>query len=57
MQDQVTLFHNPRCSKSRAALQIVKKLGIEPIIIEYLKNPPTSEKIKEIVTQKEHINA
>jgi len=51
MQHQVTIFHNPRCSKSRAALQIVKKLGIEPIIIEYLKNPPTSEKIKEIVNK------
>ena len=49
MQHEVTIFHNPRCSKSRAALQIVKKLGIEPIIIEYLKNPPTREKIKEIL--------
>jgi arsenate reductase len=49
MQHEVTIFHNPRCSKSRAALQIVKKLGIEPIIIEYLKNPPTPEKIKLIL--------
>ena len=51
MQHEVTIFHNPRCSKSRAALKIVKKLGIKPIIIEYLKNPPTSEKIKEIVNK------
>ena len=51
MQHEVTIFHNPRCSKSRAALQIVKKLGIEPIIIEYLKNPPTPEKIKLILNK------
>jgi len=46
----VTIYHNPSCSKSRQTLEIIKKKGIEPIIIEYLKVPPTKNKIKEILT-------
>ena len=51
MQHQVTIFHNPRCSKSRTTLKIVEELGIKPIIIEYLKNPPSCEEIKEIINK------
>lgn len=36
----VTIYHNPRCSKSRATLKILEEKGIEPTIIEYLKTPP-----------------
>ena len=46
----VTIYHNPSCSKSRQTLEIIKKKGIEPIIIEYLKVTPTKDKIKEILT-------
>ena len=35
----VKIYHNPRCSKSRQALQIIKDHGIEPRVIEYLKEP------------------
>ena len=35
----VKIYHNPRCSKSRQALQIIKDKGIEPKVIEYLKEP------------------
>ena len=45
----VTIYHNPSCSKSRQTLEIIKKKGIEPIIIEYLKVSPTKDKIKEIL--------
>jgi arsenate reductase len=45
----VTIYHNPSCSKSRQTLEIIKKQGIEPIIIEYLKVIPTKDKIKEIL--------
>ena len=38
----VTLYHNPRCSKSRATLQLLRDRGIEPRIIEYLKTPPSA---------------
>jgi arsenate reductase len=37
---KVTIYHNPRCSKSRAALKLLEDRGIEPEVIEYLKTPP-----------------
>lgn len=37
---KVTLYHNPRCSKSRAALSLLREHGVEPDIVEYLKTPP-----------------
>jgi arsenate reductase len=36
----VTIYHNPGCSKSRKTLEIIKENGLEPRIVEYLKNPP-----------------
>lgn len=36
----VTIYHNPRCSKSRATLALLKSRGIEPNIVEYLESPP-----------------
>ena len=45
----VTIYHNPRCSKSRATLQLLRDLGIEPRIIEYLKNPPNASEIEEVL--------
>ena len=39
----ITIYHNPRCSKSRATLEILKDKGIEPKIVEYLKTPPDAE--------------
>lgn len=46
----VQIYHNPRCSKSRQTLQLLNEQGIEPEIIEYLKNPPSAEKLEEILT-------
>ena len=36
----VTIYHNPRCSKSRQALDLLRAKGVEPKIVEYLKTPP-----------------
>jgi len=36
----VTIYHNPRCSKSRATLALIKDQGIDPTVVEYLSNPP-----------------
>ena len=36
----ITIYHNPRCSKSRKTLEIIQDAGIEPNIVEYLKTPP-----------------
>ncbi len=45
----VTLYHNPRCSKSRQTLELLRSRGIEPAIIEYLKTPPTVETLEAIL--------
>jgi len=45
------IYHNPRCSKSRETLQILKENGIEAEIVEYLKDTPTEAELKEILTQ------
>lgn len=48
----ITIYHNPRCSKSRAACELVEALrqtGDEPVeIVEYLKQPPSAEKLAEL---------
>jgi arsenate reductase (glutaredoxin) len=44
-----TIFHNPRCSKSRAALTLLEQHGVKPRIVEYLKAAPTAAELKELV--------
>ena len=46
----VTIFHNPRCSKSRQTLALIEDQGIKPSIIEYLKTPITKDKLIEILS-------
>ena len=38
--EQPTIYHNPRCSKSRATLALLQERGFEPRVVEYLKTPP-----------------
>jgi Arsenate reductase and related proteins, glutaredoxin family len=45
----VTLYHNPRCSKSRETLKLLCERGIEPRIVEYLKTPPSNSELEEIL--------
>ena len=45
----VTIYHNPDCGTSRNALALIRHAGIEPVVIEYLKTPPSKEKIRELV--------
>ncbi|MCK0130919.1 arsenate reductase (glutaredoxin) [Flavobacteriaceae bacterium F08102] len=45
------IYHNPRCSKSRQGLQILKDAQVEFEIVDYLKNPPSEEEIKEILNK------
>ena len=42
----ITIYHNPRCSKSRATLQLLRDRGIEPRIIEYLETPPSAADLR-----------
>jgi arsenate reductase len=46
---QVTIYHNPKCSKSRETLKLLEKRGIEPTIIEYLKTPPSKTELAGLV--------
>jgi arsenate reductase len=45
----VTIYHNPRCSKSRQTLELLRRRGIEPQVIEYLKTPPSEADLKRIL--------
>ncbi len=47
----VTIYHNPRCSKSRQTLALLKDKGIEPEVVEYLKTPPSKETIAQLLDQ------
>lgn len=51
MTSEYTIYHNPRCTKSRAALELLNERGVEPKVIEYLKTPPTAKELKAIVAK------
>ncbi len=44
-----TIWHNPRCSKSRQTLKLLQDQGIEPTVRLYLKDPPSAEEIGEVI--------
>jgi arsenate reductase len=44
-----TIYHNPRCTKSRETLALLERRGIEPRIVEYLKTPPSAAELKTLV--------
>ena len=45
----ITIYHNPRCSKSRQTLQLIEEQNIHPEVIEYLKTPPSASELKRIL--------
>ena len=46
---EVRIYHNPRCSKSRKTLALLKQRHIEPEIIDYLRAPPDKQQLEEII--------
>ena len=46
----ITIYHNPKCSKSRQTLKLLEEQATGIDVIEYLKNPPTVKKLKEILS-------
>ena len=44
-----TIYHNPRCSKSRETLALLEKRGLKPRVVEYLKMPPSTAELTRIV--------
>lgn len=49
MTDSVRIFHNPRCSKSRATMGLLEDNKVQPQVVEYLKTPPTAAELDEIL--------
>jgi arsenate reductase len=45
----VTIYHNPACGTSRNTLAMIRQSGVEPVVIEYLKTPPSRETLVELV--------
>lgn len=45
------LYHNPRCSKSRQALELLQAEGLSPQVVEYLKTPPDAATLKKLLGQ------
>jgi arsenate reductase len=46
---EVVIYHNPRCGKSRDTLRLIEDKGITPVIVEYLKTPPTVDELTRIL--------
>ena len=49
MSAKVTIYHNPRCETSRNVLAFIREAGIEPTVIEYLKNPPSRSELLSLI--------
>ena len=47
----ITIYHNPQCGTSRNVLALIRNTGAEPEVIEYLKTPPTRDKLLELIAQ------
>jgi arsenate reductase len=45
----ITIYHNPACGTSRNTLALIRHAGVEPTVVEYLKTPPSKEKLRELV--------
>jgi arsenate reductase len=46
----ITIYHNPNCGTSRNVLALIRNSGVEPEVIEYLKNPPKRSKLVELIS-------
>ena len=45
----ITIYHNPKCGTSRNVLAMIRRSGEEPVVIEYLKSPPSRERLKDLI--------
>jgi len=46
---KATIYHNPRCSTARNTLERMREGGVEPTIVEYLKDPPSKTRLKKLI--------
>ena len=48
--ETIKIYHNPRCGTSRNTLALIRNSGVEPVVIEYLKTPPTRDELKQLIS-------
>jgi arsenate reductase len=48
-KQRIRIYHNPKCTKSRQALALLRERGIDPEVVEYLKTPLTADQVKQLV--------
>jgi arsenate reductase len=48
---QITIYHNPACGTSRNVLALIRNAGVEPTVVEYLKNPPDRATLESLLTR------
>ena len=46
---KITIYYNPDCGTSRNTLALIRNTGVEPEVVEYLKNPPSRQELKELI--------
>ncbi len=46
----ITIYHNPRCSKSRKTLELIENAGVRPTVVRYLEEPPGADRIRELAS-------
>jgi arsenate reductase len=49
MPGTITIYHNPRCTKSRQTLKLIEEQGITPEVVLYLETPPTKSRLKDLI--------
>ncbi len=47
----LTLYHNPRCSKSRGALELLEARGLAPTVVRYLETPPSADQLRALLAK------
>lgn len=47
----ITIFHNPRCGTSRNTLALIRNTGVEPVVVDYLSNPPSREALADMISK------
>ena len=48
---ELTLYHNPRCSKSRGALELLEARGLAPTVVRYLETPPSADQLRALLAK------
>jgi arsenate reductase len=47
--ETIKIFHNPKCGTSRNVLALIRNSGVEPVVVEYLKTPPTRDELRQLI--------